>query len=82
MSRVDELPRLDRELRLALQMREQEGIVDLKCHVDVSGVTDPEDLKRSLLNVFEQENGGGIVCLPVSDIKSFSELDKMIKSMK
>lgn len=65
---------LDAKLDAALRRRQALGVVDIKCHVDVSATTDPQDFKRALVNVFEQDEAREVLRLPLSDVGSFADL--------
>jgi hypothetical protein len=69
---------LDCELQQALHRRRELGVVDIKCHVDVTGTTDPKDFKRALLNVFGQYDKGELQRVRLSSLRSFDELCKQI----
>jgi hypothetical protein len=70
---------LDANLDAALRRRRMSGVVDIKCHVDVSTTTDPTDFKRALLNVFEQDEQGDVARVALGDIKSFADLYQRLR---
>ena len=65
---------LNAELEVALGRRAQDGVLDIKCHVDVTGATKPADFKSALLNVFRQDEAGGVAQVPLSSVRSLDEL--------
>lgn len=69
---------LDTKLQRALHRRRENGVVDIKCHVDVTATTDPRDFKRALLNVFEQDAAGTVARTRVGKFKSFDDLCRQI----
>lgn len=69
---------LDTKLQQALHRRSEAGVVDIKCHVDVTGATEPQDFKRALLNVFDQYDKGELKRVRLSSLGSFEDLCKQI----
>lgn len=69
------MQRIDRELEDVLVRRKELGVVDIKPHIDVTGVTSPHDFKRTMLNVLSKEEAilGG-VCLTTADVDTVDEL--------
>lgn len=70
---------LDANLDAALRRRRQRGVVDIKCHVDVSATTNPTDFKRALLNVFDQDEAGKVERVPLAEIKTFADLCQRLR---
>jgi hypothetical protein len=70
---------LNAELEAALQRRADDGVLDIKCHVEVTGATRPADFKRALLNVFKQDEAGKVTDVPLASVRSFDELYRRLK---
>lgn len=69
---------LNASLDAALRRRQKRGVVDIKCHVDVCATTNPHDFKLALVNVFDQDEAGKVTRVPVSDLGSFEDLEKLL----
>ncbi len=65
---------VDAELETRLAEQTQNGLLDIKCHIEVSRHTRPEDFRRALLNVFEREEHNGLRSVPAREVRSFDQL--------
>jgi hypothetical protein len=76
---LQQMSELDAKLDAALRKRRVAGVVDIKCHVDVTATTEPTDFKRALLNVFEQDEAGDVTRVPLANVKSFGDLCQRLR---
>ena len=74
MNTSKQLPELDARLAEHLRNREAAGVLDIKCHIDVTRMTAPADVKRALVNVFEQDERGDLKHLPLRSVPNFARL--------
>ena len=72
----DELAALNDELRMALDRRVAAGVVDIKGHVEVTGTTEPSDVKRALVCVFDAVEAGTVQRLPLAGLGTFDAFYK------
>lgn len=64
----------DNELSAVLDELVGEGMVDIKCHIDVSSASRPDDVKRAMLNALTQDKAGTVPTYKLSEIESFAFL--------
>lgn len=64
----------DVELEAHLERKRQNGLVDFKCHVEVTENTDLNAVKAALCSVFDLVEMGGYTDYPANKLGSFDEL--------
>ena len=69
---------VDAELEANLDAQTASGLLDIKCHIEVSRNTRPEDFRRALLNVFKREEEQLVRAMPMSKVGSFDQLVKFV----
>ena len=69
---------VDDALEAALVRCAQSGVEDMKCHVEVTSMTNIGDLKRTLLNVLQRDENGEGKSASLDDVSSFDELRRKL----
>jgi hypothetical protein len=70
------MSRLDRELSRLLDRRRLAGVSDIKCHVEVTSATEPEEVKQVLVDVLTAREDGALRPASLRSLRTARDLDR------
>ncbi len=74
----NKMSELDRKLADQLLRRKEHGVLDIKCHVEVTSFTEASDVKLALSNVLDAVEKNEVPSYPLRSLNSFDDLMKLL----
>ena len=68
------MPELDEKLKSLFERRREAGVVDVKCHVEVTAATSFVAVKKALANVLSKEESQPLRAYSAHELGSFDGL--------